>query len=93
MGTLAGIMISIGCILYLQIGGVAGACLFAVGLATVCFFNLKLFTGQAGKLTTQDIKPFDLAKIWCENVFGVALVSILAIFIHPKSQELIAASQ
>ena len=37
-GILAGIMIGIGCLLYLQVGGVAGACLFSVGLMSVCLF-------------------------------------------------------
>ena len=45
MSILAGMMIAVGCVLYLTVGGVAGACAFAVRLMTICEFGLKLFTG------------------------------------------------
>ena len=45
---LAGIAISMGCVVYLRVGGVAGACLFAFGLLTCVGFSLKLYTGTAG---------------------------------------------
>lgn len=44
-GILAGMMIAMGCVCNAIIGGVAGAVLFAVGLLTICIFELKLFTG------------------------------------------------
>ena len=39
---LAGICISIGCVVNLRVGGVAGAVLFAFGLTTVVYYGLIL---------------------------------------------------
>lgn len=50
MSILAGIMISIACAVYLSVGGVAGALLFATGLLGILFYQMKLFTGKAGLL-------------------------------------------
>ena len=38
MSILAGIMISIGCVLYLTIGGLPGAVMFSLGLMSVILF-------------------------------------------------------
>ena len=48
LAILAGLCISIGCIVNLRVGGVAGAVLFAFGLTTVVYYKLKLYTGTAG---------------------------------------------
>ena len=48
LSILAGICISIGCVVNLRVGGVAGAVLFAFGLTTVVYYGLKLYTGTAG---------------------------------------------
>lgn len=45
---LAGMAISIGCVVFLRTGGVAGAVLFAFGLLTCVHFRLPLYTGTAG---------------------------------------------
>lgn len=45
---LAGISISIGCVVYLRVGGVAGAVLFSFGLLACVHFKLPLYTGTAG---------------------------------------------
>ncbi len=45
---LAGLCISIGCVVNLRVGGVAGAALFAFGLLAVVHYKLKLYTGTAG---------------------------------------------
>ena len=45
---IAGICISIGCVVNLRVGGVAGAVLFAFGLLAVVYYKLKLYTGTAG---------------------------------------------
>ena len=44
----AGICISVGGIVNLTVGGIAGAVLFAFGLLTVVSYSLKLYTGTAG---------------------------------------------
>lgn len=87
LSILAGIFISIGCIIYLTIGGVAGALLFSVGLLSVLHFNAALFTGKAGGLATSAITPIKLATIWCGNFIGCALV-VAAIFFLPLGQTL-----
>lgn len=46
-GVLAGICISLGGCIYLKVGGVAGAILFAFGLIAVVSLGLNLFTGKA----------------------------------------------
>lgn len=46
-GVLAGICIAMGGTIYLNIGGVAGAVLFAFGLIAVVSLKLNLFTGKA----------------------------------------------
>ena len=48
LAVLAGICISIGCVVNLRVGGVAGAVLFDFGLTTVVYYGLKLYTGTAG---------------------------------------------
>ncbi len=46
-GVLAGICISFGGTIYLRVGGVAGAVLFAFGLIAVITSGLNLFTGKS----------------------------------------------
>ncbi|MBR1687883.1 MAG: formate/nitrite transporter family protein [Prevotella sp.] len=48
LAILAGICIAIGGVVYLRIGGIGGAILFAFGLTTVVYYGLKLYTGTAG---------------------------------------------
>ena len=45
---LAGVCISVGCVVNLRVGGVAGAVLFSFGLLAVLHYKLKLYTGTAG---------------------------------------------
>ena len=47
-GILAGIAISVGGTVFLKVGGIIGAVLFAFGLTTVVYYKLKLYTGTAG---------------------------------------------
>lgn len=75
MSILAGIVISIGCICYLQVGGVVGSLLFSVGLMSVILYQFKLFTGQAGKLATRQIKVINLIGIWFGNAAGALLMA------------------
>ena len=72
---LAGLMISIGGIIYLQIGGIVGATLFSVGLITVLMLKFELFTGKAGLLPTNDITWKKLLCIWLGNLYGCVMVA------------------
>lgn len=67
---LAGFMISLGAAAYLLVGGVTGAVLFSLGLLTILYFKLSLFTGQAGRFIDQEVGIFELGKIWLGNAVG-----------------------
>lgn len=79
MSILAGMMIALGCVLYIKIGGVLGAFLFSIGLLSVVQYEFKLFTGRAGKLATKEIKPTELGKIWLGNLLGVIIMSFIIV--------------
>lgn len=78
---LAGMMIGTGGIIYLNSPNkVAGAILFAVGLLTILFYKWNLFTGKAGLLATNGIKPLKLLSIWGGNAIGCAIVGLMIRF-------------
>ena len=64
----AGIAISLGGTVFLNVGGVAGAVLFAFGLITVVYYKLKLYTGTAGFIKKGELK--DLLLILLGNIIG-----------------------
>ena len=66
----AGVMISIGGIIFLTLSGLEGALLFSMGLLTILCLKLELFTGKAGLLTTNEITPGKLLEIWIGNFLG-----------------------
>lgn len=92
MSFLAGMMIALGCVLYLNIGGPLGAFCFAIGLMSVVLYNMKLFTGKAGLVVKKQIKPWELGIIWCGNLGGVALMVLLINFL-PNYNDLVISSQ
>jgi len=76
---LSGIFISIGCIVNLKVGGVAGAVLFSFGLLSVCYYGVKLYTGTAGVIRIwwrDDWKS--LLWILVGNVVGCIITSLAA---------------
>lgn len=77
MSILAGIMISIACVVYLSVGGAAGALLFATGLLGILFYQMKLFTGKAGLLVDGGITLADLGTIWLGNFIGTGIGSFM----------------
>ncbi len=81
MTILAGMMISLGCILYLNIGGPLGAFCFAIGLMSVVLYQFRLFTGKAGLLATKEITPLDLTKVWIGNLIGVFVMVLICSFL------------
>lgn len=74
---LAGVFIALGALVYLPVGGVAGAVLFSVGLLAVLRFDAELFTGKAGLLATKEISVWKLGEIWCGNFLGTALITFI----------------
>lgn len=72
---LAGIAISIGCVVYLRVGGVAGAVLFAFGLLTCVHFKLPLYTGTAGFVASRG----EFGRLWLiflGNIAGGLLMAM-----------------
>ena len=67
LAILAGICISIGCVVNLRVGGVAGAVLFAFGLTTVVYYGLKLYTGTAGLRLDDRLRPARLHRTRLKN--------------------------
>jgi len=71
---MAGVCISIGCVVNLRVGGVAGAVLFAFGLLSVVHWRLRLYTGTAGFVSTLK-EHFGLATILAGNIIGCLAVA------------------
>ncbi len=72
---LAGMAISIGCVVFLRVGGVAGAVLFAFGLLTCVHFKLPLYTGTAGFVMNRN-ELGRLFVILAGNIVGCLLMAV-----------------
>lgn len=75
-GLFGGIFISLGCMVYLSIGGIFGAILFAFGLMSICFLQLKLFTGVT-YLCNQKRDYYNLLMILISNVLSCLIVGTI----------------
>lgn len=74
---LAGICISMGCMAFINVGGIIGAVLFTFGLLTVVHYKLKLYTGTAGFFSNR--KEFlELPIILFGNIVGCAVMALMA---------------
>lgn len=82
---LAGLFISIGCIVNLSVGGgVVGAVLFSLGLLSVVNYKLKLYTGTAGFIDIRKRTDYlDLAIILFGNIVACAVVSAVVSYSLP----------
>lgn len=83
---LAGILITIGCTIYISIinldssiiGKFIGALLFSIALLTICIRKYNLFTGKVGYLaTSKDITFKSIFIILLGNILGVLLTGLL----------------
>ncbi len=86
LAILAGICISIGCVVNLRVGGVAGAVLFAFGLTTVVYYGLKLYTGTAGFIRRQGDWSM-LIMVLIGNIIGCLLTAWLIAYAQPDCIE------
>ena len=86
LAILAGICISIGCVVNLRVGGVAGAVLFAFGLTTVVYYGLKLYTGTAGFIRMKGDWTM-LALVLVGNIIGCLLSAWLIAYAQPDCIE------
>lgn len=86
LAILAGICISIGCVVNLRVGGVAGAVLFAFGLTTVVYYRLKLYTGTAGFIRRQGDWTM-LFTVLVGNFVGCLLSASMIAYAQPDCVE------
>ena len=77
---LAGICIGLGGAIFIKLGGVIGACMFAFGLLTVVHFKLPLYTGTAGFIELNKVSEYEkMLIILFGNILGCILLSYLNI--------------
>lgn len=82
---LAGVCISIGCIVNIMSGGgVTGAILFTFGLITVVHYKYSLYTGTAGFISSFNDVISLFAITLLGNIVGCILVSHLALYAIPN---------
>lgn len=79
---IAGICISIGCVVNLRVGGVAGAVLFAFGLLAVVHYKLKLYTGTAGFIRAKGDWSM-LGTVLLGNIIGCAFTALACSYAQP----------
>lgn len=79
---LAGLCISIGCVVNLRVGGVAGAVLFAFGLLAVVHYKLKLYTGTAGFIRYKGDWTM-LCIVLLGNIIACGLTSLACSYVQP----------
>ena len=79
---LAGLCISIGCVVNLRVGGVAGAVLFAFGLLAVVHYKLKLYTGTAGFIRAKGDWSM-LLYVLLGNIIGCGLTALAVTYAQP----------
>lgn len=77
---LAGICIGLGGAIFIKLGGVIGACMFAFGLLTVVHFKLPLYTGTAGFIELNKASEYyKMIIILFGNILGCILLSYMNI--------------
>jgi len=77
---LAGICIGLGGAIFIKLGGVIGACMFAFGLLTVVHFKLPLYTGTAGFIQLSKFEEYKkMFIILLGNILGCILLSYMNI--------------
>lgn len=75
---MAGVVIGIGGFAYMAVTGVWGAALFSFGLIAVYLFELKLFTGMAGRSAYTFKGQSQLFYALLMNFIGAAIVGMMA---------------
>ncbi|HBZ34450.1 MAG TPA: hypothetical protein DEO38_05050 [Bacteroidales bacterium] len=85
---MAGICISIGCIVFLRVGGIAGAVLFTFGLLAVVHYGYALYTGTAGFISSWRDFADLLMIVFIGNFIGCALTALAALASYDDIREL-----
>lgn len=76
MSVFAGLLIGFGGLVYLRVGGVVGAVLFAFGLLSVVMCGAQLYTGKAGYLPYKDFTR--LVLMLAGNAVGCVVAAVVA---------------
>ena len=77
---MAGVCIGLGGAIFLKIGDIAGAVMFAFGLLTVVHFKIPLYTGTAGFIKVNKLSEYtNMMVILAGNILGCFLLSLLNI--------------
>ena len=76
MSVFAGLLIGVAGLVYLRVGGLAGAVLFAFGLLCVVMCGAQLYTGKAGFLPYRQIPR--LLVMLAANAVGCLLAACIA---------------
>ncbi len=75
---LAGACIGLGGAIFIKLGGVVGACMFAFGLLVVVHFKLPLYTGTAGFIDLKKWQEYNkMTVILLGNIVGCILLSLM----------------
>ena len=86
LAILAGVCISIGCVVNLRVGGVAGAVLFAFGWTSVVYYGWKLGRGRAGFIRRKGDWAM-LTVVLLGNIIGCLLMAWLISYAQPDCVE------
>jgi formate/nitrite transporter FocA (FNT family) len=68
-------MISIASIVFLSTDKIIGSFLFSIGLLTILFFKLDLYTGKIGYITENE-NSLELLIIWIGNLLGCFITAL-----------------
>ena len=79
MSVFAGLLIGTGGLVYLRVGGIPGAVLFAFGLLCVVMCGAQLYTGKAGFLPLKDFPR--LILMLGGNAVGCLVAAIITIYV------------
>ena len=80
----AGVLISMGCIVFLKLGGVAGAVMFSAGLWFVVNFDAELFTGR---VTRSDYPVLQKVIMLLMNLIGAGIIGFVSSYALPEIRE------
>ena len=75
MAVFAGLLIGTGGLVYLRVGGIPGAVLFAFGLLSVVMCGAQLYTGKSGFLPYRDFPK--LLLMLAANAVGCAITAVI----------------
>ena len=83
MAIFAGLLIGTGGLVYLRVGGIAGAVLFAFGLLCVVMCGAQLYTGKSGFLPVKEM--WKLIPMILLNAVGCAFAAWIAYYVSNET--------